>query len=90
MPSLFLLSFRRKIKNQCPLFFLIMCGVDILVCSHGMAVDSFEEASNYGVPAETIMSAEVLYVDWSRNAPAFPQISINQTVWPSWAIDYAL
>ena len=71
-------------------FFSIMCGVDILVCSHGMAVDSFEEASNYGVPAGTIMSAEVLYVDWSRNAPAFPQIGINQTVWPSWAIDYAL
>jgi hypothetical protein len=55
-----------------------------------MAVDSFEEASNYGVPAETIMSAEVLYVDWRRNAPAFPQIGINQTVWPSWAVDYAL
>ena len=70
--------------------FFIMCGVDILVCSHGMAVDSFEEASNYGVPAETIMSAEVLYVDWRRNAPAFPQIGINQTVWPSWAIDYFL
>jgi hypothetical protein len=55
-----------------------------------MAVGSFEEASNYGVPAETIMSAEVLYVDWSKNAPAFPEIGINQTVWPSWAIDYAL
>jgi hypothetical protein len=70
--------------------FLIMFGVHILVCSHGMAVDSFEEASNYGVPAETIMSAEILYVDWRRNAPAFPQFGINQTVWPSWAIDYAL
>jgi hypothetical protein len=44
-----------------------------------MAVDTFKEASDYTSSAATIMSAEVLYVNWKEPAPAFSKFDISSS-----------
>jgi len=44
-----------------------------------MAVDTFKEASDYTSSAASIMSAEVLYVNWKEPAPAFLKFDISSS-----------